>query len=324
MTLISSPDNEAPDGAVSGFITTEDGVRLRYARWPARGERTRGTICLFQGRAEFIEKYFETIGELQARGFAVATLDWRGQGMSDRLLRHPRKGHVDDFRSYARDLDAFIKQVALPDTPQPHFGLGHSMGGCILFHAVLRDPRLFDRVVTTAPMLELGDLGMPHRFARGLASFLTYLGLGEMFVPFGSARAVNMEPFAGNKLTADPQRYQRNARIIEKAPDLALAAPTVSWIRAAFRAMDLFKDPAFGDRLKVPSLIMAAGNDKVVATAALERVALQMRMGTCLVLPAARHEVLMERDQVRDPFWAAFDAFIPGSTDSMEYQDSVL
>jgi len=52
----------------------------------------KGTVCVFGGRGEFIEKYFETIGELRRRGFAVATMDWRGQGRSSRQLPDARKG----------------------------------------------------------------------------------------------------------------------------------------------------------------------------------------------------------------------------------------
>ena len=51
-----------------------------------------GTVCVFGGRGEFIEKYFETVNELRNRGFAVATMDWRGQGHSSRQLPDPRKG----------------------------------------------------------------------------------------------------------------------------------------------------------------------------------------------------------------------------------------
>ena len=79
MPLVDIPANPVPEGAVSGTLKTRDGVTLRFARWqPPPGRK--GTVCLFTGRAEFIEKYFETVRDLRARGFAVAMLDWRGQG----------------------------------------------------------------------------------------------------------------------------------------------------------------------------------------------------------------------------------------------------
>ena len=91
---------------------------------------------MFQGRAEFIEKYFETVRELRARGFAVATLDWRGQGLSERALDDPRKGTSKTFPQYERDLDVFMNEVVLPDCPPPHFAIAHSMGGAVMMNIV--------------------------------------------------------------------------------------------------------------------------------------------------------------------------------------------
>src|SRR6201996_8641290 len=118
MNLISIPANPVPEGAVTGTLKTPDGVSLRFARWlPPAGRR--GTVCILQGRGEFIEKYFETVRDLRARGFAVATLDWRGQGLSERALANRQKGYVRSFSDYGVDLDTFIHQVVLPDCPPP-------------------------------------------------------------------------------------------------------------------------------------------------------------------------------------------------------------
>ena len=106
MDLVSIPANPVPEDGITGMLKTRDGVNIRFARWhPPPGRK--GTVCLFHGRAEFIEKYFETVRELRARGFAVATFDWRGQGMSDRALDDRMKGHVNDFSEYELDVDVF-------------------------------------------------------------------------------------------------------------------------------------------------------------------------------------------------------------------------
>src|SRR5262249_16735779 len=157
MTLVSIPANPVPEDVVTGTLTTSDGVELRYARWaPPPGRK--GTVCLFQGRAEFIEKYFETVRDLRARGFAVATLDWRGQGRSQRALHNPRKGYIGGFDEYIRDLETFIHDVVLPDCPPPHFALAHSMGASILLRAAYQGIRTFDRMVLLAPMIALPGL----------------------------------------------------------------------------------------------------------------------------------------------------------------------
>ena len=90
MTLTSTPDNPAPHGAIEEYIRATDGVRLRdRALGAIVADRT---VAFFGGRGEFIEKYFEVIGELLTRGFAVAAMDWRGQGGLDRPLRNASQG----------------------------------------------------------------------------------------------------------------------------------------------------------------------------------------------------------------------------------------
>src|SRR4051812_21806 len=154
MDLVSIPANPVPEGVVTGMLKTRDGASIRFARWqPPPGRK--GTVCLFQGRAEFIEKYFETVRELRSRGFAVAMIDWRGQGGSERTLSDPHKGHVGDFAEYEHDVEALMNDVVLPDCPPPIFAIGHSMGGTVMMRVARRGSRWFDRIVLSAPMIRL-------------------------------------------------------------------------------------------------------------------------------------------------------------------------
>jgi lysophospholipase len=311
MHLISIPANPVPDGGIAGVLKTRDGVSLRYARWPPPPGR-KGTVCLFQGRAEFIEKYFETVRDLRARGFAVATLDWRGQGLSDRALRNPHKGHVRSFSQYQIDLEAFINEVVLPDCPPPVFALAHSMGATVLLRAASAGQRWFDRMVLLAPMIALPGLRR-SRASRSMIRFLRLAGLGSFYVPGGDATVMQQRPFIGNLLTSDPVRYARNVAVLEAEPKLAIGWPTVAWADAAFRVMKQLSEPAFPAGIRQPILIIAAGQDAVVSTAAIDDFAVRLRAGSHLIVPGARHELLMEADRFRLQTLAAFDAFVPGT-----------
>ncbi len=154
MRLVSTPFNPTPPGAIVHPLRTADGVLLRTARWtPPHGAR--GTVTILSGRAEFIEKYYETIRNLLDRGLSVAIFDWRGQGGSAHQLKNPRKGHIDDFSLYERDFGAFAADVLEASCPKPWFGLAHSMGAAIAL-AMARAGRCpLDRLVLSSPMIAL-------------------------------------------------------------------------------------------------------------------------------------------------------------------------
>jgi lysophospholipase len=311
MTLVSIPANPVPEDAVSGTIKTPDGAELRFARWaPLSGRK--GTVCVFTGRSEQIEKYFETVRDLRDRGFAVAMIDWRGQGHSSRRLRDPRKGYVRDFSDYELDVETFVQQVVLPDCPPPHFALAHSMGGAVLLRTAYAGKRWFDRIVLSAPMIDLPGrtTSLP---ARALVRTLRLLGQGGHYVPGGNDKLTGSDSFINNPLTSDPVRYARNAAILEEDPTLGIASPTIAWTDAAFRTMQTFRRNDYPSRIRQPILMLAASSDTIVSTPAIEEFAYHLRAGSHLVIAGSRHEILQEQDRYRAQFWAAFDAFVPGT-----------
>ncbi|SFJ56905.1 alpha/beta hydrolase [Bradyrhizobium sp. Gha] len=311
MTLVSIPSNPVPEHVVSGTIKTPDGVELRFARWAPPANR-KGTVCVFTGRSEQIEKYFETVRDLRDRGFAVAMVDWRGQGHSARRLRDPRKGYVRNFADYEIDVEAFVQQVVLPDCPPPYFALAHSMGGAVLLRLAHAGKRWFDRMVLSAPMIDLP--GRSTSFpVRAMLKAMRMMGRGGAYVPGGSEQLTGLSPFINNPLTSDPVRYARNAAILEEDPTLGLASPTVAWADTAFRAMHTFKGVNYPSEIRQPILMLAASNDAVVSTAAIEEFAYHLRAGSHLVIAGSKHEILQEQDRYRSQFWAAFDAFVPGT-----------
>ncbi len=188
MDLVALARNPVPSGPVVGSFKGADGRMLRFARWGATRSPRRGTVVIFTGRTELIEKYFETIADLRRRGFAVAIHDWRGQGASERALADPAKGHVGDFSEYDGDVTRFMRDVVLPDCPPPYIALAHSMGGNIILRASVVPGSWFDRMVLTAPMLTFADakVPVPHRLARIYAEVMGIGPLGEMYVLGGS------------------------------------------------------------------------------------------------------------------------------------------
>ena len=310
--LFATPGNPIPPDPIVSAVRTRDGLTLRVARWAAP-RQSRGTVVIATGRCEFIESYFETVNDLRARGFDTVVLDWRGQGQSDRQISRSRRGHVTSFDLFQRDLAALESQILRPFAPKPWFGLGHSMGAAILLDQAHSGQSPFERLVLSAPMIDL-----PLRFRPTVEAYIAvaaWTGFGHLMVPGGSENSVFNRPFEDNELTSDRNRHSRTSAVLKANPALTVGAPTIAWTHSAFRLMKRFRDPRFAMETLTPVLIVAAGADRVVDTAATERFAARLKTGCCLTIAGARHEILKERDAIRSQFWAAFDAFVPGNTD---------
>ncbi len=264
------------------------------------------------GRAEAIEKYFETIADLRRRGLHVLAIDLRGQGGSQRLLSDPRKGHVDDFDDYVTDIDAAVAQVLTP-MPKPHFALAHSMGAAALLLALERGRAPIERAVLLAPLVGLRHLAFP-RLAEAAAVALDFIALGASYIPGGGATSISTKRFQGNLLTSDPVRYARAAEVFATHPQLAIGDPTIRWTHAMFDVIaalprSRFRAPARhadadGAARRRPALLNAGGGG----------AGGRLRGCQMILVPGAKHELLTEADAYRSQFLAAFDAFIPGET----------
>ena len=305
-------DNPIPEGARVGYVETPDGFRLRHARWQAAVRPSKGTVILLHGRAEFIEKGFETIHDLRLRGFGVLSFDWRGQGASTRLIEGVVKGHIDTFAQYLTDLETILSKVALPDCRPPFYIMAHSTGALV---ALLAAPDLANRVrrmVLVSPLLRIARLPLRQTTLQRFLGAMTLLGLGHV------SAIRNWQPpetrnFIANRLTSDTHRFQRTRTLLTKLPALRTGPPTIGWVFAACRAMEIVNEPGYSSAISVPTLFIAAGGDTVVAPSAIETYGRAMRSGAFLTIPGARHEILDERDAYREQLLAAVDAFVPGS-----------
>ncbi|HEY3638930.1 MAG TPA: alpha/beta hydrolase [Rhizomicrobium sp.] len=295
------------------FIASGDGTRLRTANWePTPGIPRRGYCVLLDGHSEFIEKYEEVVGELAARGFAGAILDWRGQGASQRDLTDPLKAHVTDFNAYDADLRAFMEQIAQSTASgqgQP-IALAHSMGAHILLRMLHANPESFSAAILIAPMLELDTQSFPGRIVRSLASTLRFLGLSRTWVWGMRKRDPIRLRFEDNRVTSDRDRFARTQNQLERNPALRLAGPSWGWLEAAYRSMAAMRRPGFAENITTPCLMFGAGRDRIVSTAAVRAFSRRLPHVTYIELADAEHEILMEKDSIREGFWSAFDVFV--------------
>lgn len=307
----SLPTIESIGGSVD-FPVMPDGKRIRLARFgPAPDAPARaGTILFLQGFNEFIEKGLETVAALQARGYGVVTFDWRGQGLSDRLLPCRRKGHIPDMSHFLNDLDELLKLTRFREFPEPHVLLGHSMGGHLALRAAHDYPDLFHRAVLTAPMADILTGKWPRMLAYGFARAAVGFGFGDAFVPGAGPYTEKLRLFEGNPLTSDPIRFARIHALIDRTPDVALGGPSFAWVYSAFRSIRMVKRKGYLEKIALPVLLLSAEEDRIVSNAGQREVATLLPDCRMVGFPGGRHELLLERDEVRDRVWEEIDRFL--------------
>jgi len=303
--------NPVPAGAEASTFES-DGARLRAAFFPA--EDARGYVVLMTGWAEFIEKYFETVEDLRARGLSVAMMDWRGQGLSDRAspISTGWKGYFDILQE---DLRRFAEERAAPRFSGPAILMTHSMGGLPALKLLASGYDRFVRAVLCAPMTQLFRDGK-NAIIRMISGAASTLGAAAQNPLRGKDSSENFE---GNIFTSDKGRHDMFRLLKETEPQAAnLTGPTFGWVNAALTASAGIHRPGYFEDLKTPTRIISAGKEMQVNGRDHETIAAASDLIDLVTIPGALHEILMERDEIRAQFWKAFDEFIEPVSGSLK------
>lgn len=297
-----------PEGGAAHWVKTADGLRIRVAHWTR--DAAKGTVLLFPGRTEYIEKYGDAAREFAAGGYATVAVDWRGQGLADRLLEDRALGHVGRFADYQLDVATTLAHARSLGLPEPFYLVGHSMGGCIGLRA-LTEGLPVRAAAFSAPMWGITITPAALRpVTWALAWLAEKTGQGHRMVPSQSRDTyVLREDFAVNTLTRDPDMWERLQIQMRAKPDLALGGPTLHWLISSLREMNrLHRLPSPA----IPTLTFVGTREAIVDPARITSRMRRWPQGRLEILDNAEHEVMLEipatRRHVYDGMIAHFDA----------------
>ncbi|WP_411836789.1 alpha/beta fold hydrolase [Paracoccus sp. ME4] len=301
-----APFHQLPDDrsrpARAFWAQADDGVRLRLAHWQAEGGR--GSVLLFPGRTEYIEKYAPIAQLLTAQGYDVLAIDWRGQGMSDRLLPNRRVGHIGQFADYQRDVVEMMIAAEECGLPRPWHLLAHSMGGCIGL-AALDGGLPVQSAVFSAPMWGINLRPVQQGIALGVAYLAGRVGRGGIAAP-GSGGAQTTYPldesFNANLLTRNGDEWARLVRESAAWPDLTIGGATFDWVSKALNECSRLSRIASP---QVPMLVSLGSDERIVSPQAIRDRAARWSGAELLLIQGAMHEVMMEVPELRDRFLEA-------------------
>ena len=284
-----------PEGGAAHWLTTDDGIRIRVGHWPLADAK--GTVLIFPGRTEFIEKYGMTAKALQSAGYASLAIDWRGQGIADRMLDDRMIGHVGDFADYQRDVAATMAHAEALRLPRPYYLIAHSMGGCIGLRA-LHNGLDVNAVMFSAPMLgvEMAPLVRPGAWVMSTAAMK--LGFADVLTPGQSTESyVLREAFELNTLTNDPDVWEDFKQQLIAHPELGLGGPSLRWVYRSLNEMLTLSRMPSPDK---PCLTYLGTREVIVSPQRIKDRMAQWPNGTLRIIENGLHEMLMDKPAMRD------------------------
>lgn len=290
---------QGPTGGRAVWLRAPDGFRIRAGLWNAP-DAAKGTVFLLPGRTEYIEKYGRAAADLAQRGYATLTIDWRGQGLSDRPPTDPMLGHVEDFAEYQSDLDALLDYAQTAGLPEPYYLMAHSMGGCIALRGLIRDLP-FKAAAFSAPMWGISIAAWMRPLAMAISTAAVWFNMDNRYAPGTGPKTYVLEAgFLGNSLTTDPDMWDYMRAQVIAEPALALGGPSLGWLKAALAECS---DLSMRACPRHPALCALGTAEKIVDTAPIHARMAHWSNGRLAMSMGAEHEVMMETLPIRTRFF---------------------
>jgi lysophospholipase len=289
------------------------GWPIRRIDWHVRqksGSKPRGSILFLTGRGDHYEKYIETLSYFADQNWNVTAIDWRGQGLSGRILADERIGHIDDFATWIGDLALFWadwrKQVS-----GPHIIIAHSMGGHLAMRATIEKAVKPDALVLMAPMLSIHSGGLPLFATKAFAKLMLFLGQGERAAWKDSEKPLSPITLRAKMLTHSTERYEDEVAWWNLRPGLKLGPASWRWVERAVASVEWLHLPGTFESVKIPVFIAATTSDQLVSTNQIIGDSKRLPNSQLLLFgDEAAHELLRETDKVRNQILQAIDTFL--------------
>lgn len=305
-----------PSGWHSGAFRNNEGRNIYFAKADAVGP-AKGAVVFTTGYGDSINFHYDAIRNWQERGFDVYSMDWIGQGLSDR--ENPSDITDSNDRMMARhmnDLHTFVSEVVPKDNTRPLYLASHSMGGHVAMLYLKTHPETFDRAILAAPLIDLNTSVLPRPAFKGIVAAATALGLGDKPLPNWRDLLNRVSAVSDNlrEISREPEKLTLTQAASEKMrhflKPVEVDLPTWNWIRNIYPSIDGMNREEYFRDIKTPVMFIAAGRDELVSNKAIHFAADLMPAGKVLELPTAEHGVWNSSQANRDRLWGEIDSFI--------------
>ncbi len=274
-------------------------------------------VVISQGRNESVLKYKEIAYDLHQQGYDIFLIDHRGQGFSERFGGDQYRGYVANFQDYVDDFHQYVHSLQLEKKYSGRYLLSHSMGGTISALYLQQFKHPFQASIFFSPMFSINFGSRPTFLVKivtySSAEICRWFNSKACYVPAGKAY-VN-RPFKGNQVTHSQVRFNSAQAGFTAFPETQLGDATMRWVATSISATEQAIENAH--KINIPVLIVQAGKDSIVTSvgqkAFFEKLT-PCQLNEFLTLEEAKHELLLERDDLRSRALTHVFTFINATT----------
>ena len=297
---------------------TREGRKIRFGSVFPKDSIPDAVVVCFPGVGEMAEKYFETARDMVEQNYAFWIMDWMGQGKSERYLEnHPHRRHGESFDEDIKDMHYFILEYIKHSSVHPDRGriplalLAHSMGANIGLRFLAQFPDIFECAAFTSPLIGIKVVaGLPN-FVGSLAASVCDVVAGKKYVHGGGDWIIDKhDPTTENALSRDPVRGSIHNAWCEADEDLKVGDVTYGWVKHAHKSCTILQNPATYSQIKTPCFFALAEHEHLVDNVVARKVISNMPKAEYIDIPDACHEILMDKDVVRDHFLEGFHKLV--------------
>ena len=241
-------------------VTMYDGERLQAARFESdTSVKTKGIIQIIHGFGEHIGMYIELASFFTAKGYCCVTHDQRGFGKMPEKTKaqvNLSRGVVPGYSYFLQDADTIRKAIKEWYPGIPIILYGHSMGGNIAINILRTQPNAYKKAILEAPWLRLYK--PPNRQTRFLAKRLGSINHKLAITSKINIYDITRDLETVNKIMRD--RHYHNRISLKLFTQITSAGERI------------LKEEV---KINTPTLLLCAGNDKIVCPEAIRTFARQ-------------------------------------------------
>ena len=160
-------------------------------------------------------------------------------------------------------------------------------------------------------MLAIRTGGLPPALVRCITGLARAIGLGICFIPGARQWRPDQTPTPEHsRVSNDPERCRLQYAWFSADTALCVDAPTWGWLDTALRLVNRTAKKKFLANIDTPILLASAGIESFLRPEAHRRAAQLLPDCRLVEFPDSKHEPFLERDPIRDRWFAAIDRFV--------------